>query len=111
VQIAEEVGKLPLSWFGLMSLAELWEVRRILGRNIHKESTWSLTAICISVCLTWIFGGDMEATLEFPTEKPGKQKKSRGKAFFDFATNHLAQSSLHASLKEPVSHAFDPSFN
>lgn len=63
------------------------------------------------MCLTCIFGGDVEGTLEFPTAKPGKQKTSRGKAFFYFATNHLAHSSLRATLKEPVSHASDPSFN
>lgn len=53
----------------------------------------------------------MEGTFEFPKAKPRKQKTSRGKAFFYFAMNHLVQSSLHATLKEPVSHASDPSFN
>lgn len=53
----------------------------------------------------------MEGTFEFPTAKPGKQKTSRAKSCFYVATNPLAQSSLNASLKEPVSHASDPSFN
>lgn len=73
--------------------------KKNVGRNLYKESTYSLTVTWISLCLTWIFGECMERTFEFPTAKPGMQKKiSRGKAFFHFATNHLAQASLCTSL-------------
>lgn len=102
MQIAEEVSKFPFSWdrfneFGI-ALGS-----KSTGKNIYKESTYSLTVVWISVCLTWIFGGYMEWTFELPTAKSGMQKKiSRGKTSFYLATNHLAHSSLCASLQEPL---------